>query len=278
MKKQSILLFGILLAISSSCVYSLFPIYTEDTLVFKPELLGKWAKAGSSDTYIIFESDYLKKSSSNESTRYTDSVSGDTWSMKSDKPIFIEYKGRKVFDKDSIRLLMNEKMSALKESTKDIKVPTDESRNKDFLDQMKTNKDFSGTITIQQEKSYIMRVVNKGEEEEKYVVHLVEIQGELYLDVYPETSFNSLGFSHNYFPVHTFMKINLTKDRLDINFFDLDKLNKLFTSNLIRIRHENVDGTILITAQPEEMQKFLSRYSNDQSVFENTEVYRRLPL
>ena len=57
--------------------------------------------------------------------------------------------------------------------------------------------------------------------------------------------------------------------------FDLEKLNDLFESNLIRLRHENVDGTILITAQPKELQKFFDTYADDESVFDTRETYSR---
>jgi hypothetical protein len=72
------------------------------------------------------------------------------------------------------------------------------------------------------------------------------------------------------------MKVKLNGNKLDLIQFDLDKLNKLFKSNLIRLRNENVDGTILITAQPKELQKFLDKYSDDESVFEDAESYTRI--
>jgi len=72
------------------------------------------------------------------------------------------------------------------------------------------------------------------------------------------------------------MKVKLNGNKLDLIQFDLDKLNKLFKSNLIRLRNENVDGTILITAQPKELQKFLDKYSEDESVFEDGESYTRI--
>ena len=40
--------------------------------------------------------------------------------------------------------------------------------------------------------------------------------------------------------------------------------------------HENVDGTILITAKSEEIQKFLEKYARDESVYNGVEVYSRV--
>ncbi|MCR9081468.1 MAG: hypothetical protein NXH89_03550, partial [Cyclobacteriaceae bacterium] len=71
-------------------------------------------------------------------------------------------------------------------------------------------------------------------------------------------------------------KLRLTGQKLVLTPFDLEKLNRLFESNLIRLRHENVDGTVLITAQPKEIQKFLERYSEDETVFEDADIYERI--
>lgn len=189
-KKSHLLVLAVLLSFLTSCVYSLFPIYTEDTLVFKPELLGNWE---SKDDYIVFE----------------------------------QYKDVEVNENNS--------------------------------------------------KTYKMTVKDQGKADVKYLVHLVEIGNELFMDIYPMVTYRGTQFGEdNVLPVHSFMKIDLKPKTMNIVFFDLDKLHKLFESNLIRIRHENVDGTILITAQPKELQKFLEKYSKDESVYDYTETYSKV--
>ena len=188
-KNFQLVAFAFLLSFLTSCVYSLFPIYTEDTLVFKSELLGKWE---SKDDYIVFE----------------------------------QYKDGEVKENSS--------------------------------------------------KTYRMTVKDQGKDDVKYIVHLVEIGNELFMDLYPIITYRGTKFGEdNVLPVHSFMKIDLKPKTMNIVFFDLDKLHKLFESNLIRIRHENVDGTILITAQPKELQKFLEKYSKDESVYDYTETYTK---
>ena len=88
-------------------------------------------------------------------------------------------------------------------------------------------------------------------------------------------TYSAEGLGSNMIPVHTFAKLKFSGMQLYLTSFDLEKLNKLFESNLIRLRHENVDGTILITAQPKEIQKFIDKYSEDESVFEDTETYQK---
>jgi len=55
-KLKVLSVFGLLIIGMSSCVYSLFPIYTEDTLVYLPELEGKWLEHDNEGNYIVFES------------------------------------------------------------------------------------------------------------------------------------------------------------------------------------------------------------------------------
>ena len=178
--------FGFLIICMSSCVYSLFPIYTEENQVFIPEIVGKWQAVDDFTDYILFE----------------------------------------------------------KES----------------------------------KRSYRMIVFEDGERTE-YEMNLAQIGEDIFMDLYlAENEFiDGVMESMTWFPVHTFMKLEISKNQIDLVRFNWRKLNRLFESNLIRIRHENVDGTILITAQPKELEKFLDQYSNDESVFDNDRgVYTRL--
>lgn len=278
MKKQTLLLFGILVATMSSCVYSLFPIYTENTLVFKEELLGKWMVG--KDDYFLFETmgsnDEDKSKGSNENEyKYSIEIK-EGFTMSSNDPIFILLNGKPVYDEDSIKLIMLERMAKA-----DLAKENEPKELLDAKEQIEDNDltpsdiEFNGTVTVSQEKSYRLIYIENNEEKEAYTAHLVDIGGELFMDLYPIKEYDSKNVSDNYFPVHTFYKVSVTEKEFTMTHFDLDKLNKLFESNLIRLRHENVDGTILITAQPKELQKFIDKYSDDKSVFEEAETYIR---
>lgn len=290
MKKKSIVLFGILLASMSSCVYSLFPIYTDDTLVFREDLLGKWQIGKEPDEYLEFtpfsekeEENISVNGTAQDQSKYTLKVK-EGFVMSSSEPIFIIRNGEKVFDEDTIRKVM----LAAVEKKGDDSIPMEHLVDEEKLNKMEkglesfgevtkkvNSKKFEGTITVHDEKSYKM-TVHENDKEDHYIVHLVQIGEDLFLDLYPIVEFGGGTFSENYFPVHTFLKVKIFEDRLDFTFFDLEKLNKLFESNLIRMRHENVEGSILITAQPKELQKFLNKYSDDESVFDSTESYPRV--
>ena len=274
MKKRSILLLGLLAILLNSCVYSLFPIYTEDTLVFKEELLGMWDLGD--DSYMIFEKGSEEEEKDDKELKYSIQIK-EGFAIYSDEPIFVMENGEKIFDEDSIRMIMLERMeksNAKEQST------THEEKKVEGQDKEKSkNPTYAGTVAVYEEKSYRLTVVDKEKDSEvRYTAHLVDIGGDLFLDLYPITNYDSQIFSDNYFPVHTFYKVEVSQDEFTMIHFDLDKLNDLFESNLIRLRHENVGGTILLTAQPKELQKFFDKYADDESVFETQETYKRASL
>lgn len=282
MKKQHIVLLGLIAIFLNSCVYSLFPIYTKDTLVFKQELLGMWDLEDG--TYMIFrtreEADKaLDGKEEKEKKHKYEIVIKEDFTISSDEPIFVMIDGKKVFDEDSIR----QKILAGIERDDD-EEDSGLSISSETADKMVDNKpkikDFKGTVEVyDKDKSYVLTVVDEEEDKEThYTAHLANVGGDLFLDLYPITNFNSDNFSDNFFPVHTFYKVEITEDEFTMIHFDLDKLNDLFESNLIRLRHENVDGTILITAQPKELQKFFDKYADDESVFDSRETYKRATL
>lgn len=188
-----------------SCVYSLFPIYTEDTLVFLPDLVGTWEEGGIE---IAFEAYFNEQ-----------------------------------IDSSNFEL---------------------ENEVKEWLKKRKEN-------------GYKM-TVNDSDGSIEYQVRIAQIGKNLFMDMYPNPSGSKFEgrVIENFIPVHTFSKIEVLDQTLVITDFDLEKLRDLFKSNLIRLRHENVEGDIIITAQPEEIQKFLKIYAEDEGVFESPDEYRKV--
>jgi hypothetical protein len=89
-----------------------------------------------------------------------------------------------------------------------------------------------------------------------------QLDGDLYLDLYP-IDFGSLNFeTSHYLPVHTFSKIILKNDSLIINLFKDSWIEEQITDNRVRIKHEKTEDSILITAGTEELQKFIIKYGN----------------
>ncbi len=252
MKKKVIIALTLLMICMSSCVYSLFPIYTTDTLVYLPELVGKWQSPGDDEgDYIEFTSKFGSKDN------FTISIDFDE--EGDDETLKLDGFGQKEYTLKEIAERLKEKDDTLVTINKNVIMSSD-------------------ITTLSKDKmNYRMTVYEDGEKKEQYEVHVVRIGEDLFMDLYPYEFYELEGISDNFFPVHTFLKMEIKgNDKFDMVMFDLDKLNRLFESNLIRMRHENVDGTVLITAQPKEIQKFLKKYSDDESVFDETINYQRI--
>ncbi len=104
------------------------------------------------------------------------------------------------------------------------------------------------------------------------VVHVVKLGGHYFLDFYLEEYFDndklSL-FDFHVLPVHTFAKLEFKKGTMHIHWFDQDWLKKLIKGNYIRIHHEDNGKHILLTAKPQELQKFVIKYVNSAEAFED---------
>ena len=77
-------------------------------------------------------------------------------------------------------------------------------------------------------------------------------------------------------PIHTFAKLNITEEKVEIKMFDPDFLQKLFEEQRIRIKHEKQGGTYILTASPTELQKFVLKYADvEEAYLEATSLKRR---
>lgn len=228
MKRLIYMLIGCSMLLGS-CVYSLFPIYTKDTLVYKEQLIGTFKS--NNGTITIAKADHSK-----------------TFNLNTSKA------------QGKVKVTEN--------------VNQDDSEE-DIYDHNR----FGGYKFI----------IEEDDDTYKYKAHLVDIADEYYLNLtYLKDSPDDLDPLGNYlYPVHTFMKVSFDKDHLSLTQFDVGKLHDLFRKNMIRLRHEFVidpiiededpdAGEIIITAQPEEIQKFIKAYSKDPSVFDKEQIYSRI--
>lgn len=284
-KKFKVLVaFSALMVCMSSCVFSLFPIYTKDTIAYLPELIGKWQIEGRSDQYVEFSSgiDFDATISVNP----TDSISSSKPKVSSSFKVTFDDGEYVIVDGDTIR--EREKVQAYWDGQMDsMKVELEEDMVNAMVNLAEGLTEVGSALSnidrskskkySRSSKSYRMRLYDEGHIID-YEATLTLIGDDYFLDLYAnEGQQTELNFeSRVWFPVHTFMKLQLKDGQLLITEFDLQKMNKLFESNLVRIRHENVDGTILITAKTEEIRKFLDKYSDDESVFEKPQLYSRV--
>lgn len=105
-----------------------------------------------------------------------------------------------------------------------------------------------------------------------FEVNIVELDRKLFMDFYPDDDdseldeLNSL-MSVHLMPMHTFAKMEISNDTLRIWRFDPAWLEELFGENRIRIAHEVVDDQIVLTASTEDLQGFISKYSEEPGAY-----------
>ncbi|MBI9061647.1 MAG: hypothetical protein JEZ14_06635 [Marinilabiliaceae bacterium] len=124
-----------------------------------------------------------------------------------------------------------------------------------------------GSKEIQNHFTYTLHLYSQSHPEERaeFHLHLVELDGKLYLDFYPENWNMSNGIlAIHLMYVHTFARIEIS-DQLEIAWFSTEWLQEQFAKNRIRIKHENNGIYTLLTAQPKELQKFIIKYADEES-------------
>jgi hypothetical protein len=120
--------------------------------------------------------------------------------------------------------------------------------------------------------SYVLIVSDKDSIESRFSVHIIKLGEHYFLDFYLEDFYDNQHLdlaSFHIVPVHTFAKVVISKNQLEINWFDQNWLEKLIKGNKIRIRHEYNGDYILLTASPKDLQKFVTKYVDSEEAFKD---------
>lgn len=137
---------------------------------------------------------------------------------------------------------------------------------------------------VRNKKSYILTLKSTDDGEVKtreFSVHIIKIADTYFLDFYTEDHMDPQDislWSLHMVPVHTFAKLTVEEDKLAIQWFDPDWLEKLIKENRIRIHHEDNGDFILLTAKPKELQKFVKKYVDAKDAFDDgleVELFRK---
>ena len=139
-------------------------------------------------------------------------------------------------------------------------------------------KELASEINKISDKGYLVsRMDSTGKLISQCFVFLASIGKNYYLDFYPaelpsQKGVNSF-YKDHFIKVHASYRIDFKdKDHFNMKRLDSDFLDKLISSNKINIRHEVVDGNIVITAPTDELQKFIIQYSDNPKAFV-TEIF-----
>jgi len=108
-----------------------------------------------------------------------------------------------------------------------------------------------------------------------YHATMTKLGKHFFLDLYPTDTLMLERFEENYLPVHSFVKINLRNNSLEMYELDGENLDRLFEQNRIRLRHEIIDDFTVLTASTKELRQFMTQYADDPEAFENVEIFTK---
>ena len=98
----------------------------------------------------------------------------------------------------------------------------------------------------------------------EFSARLVKIEDKTFLDIVPVKT----GFAQSDFlPTHTFAHIVRKDSTVQIAMLEPQWLKDLLAENPETIRHEKINGEIVLTSGPKETQRFLLAYLNTKGAF-----------
>lgn len=147
------------------------------------------------------------------------------------------------------------------------------------------SKDIWEFTKVEDEPTYILRFTDHKKQGEQspetktanFEANIVKLGGHYFMDLYPgdNKSLDNMNemLAIHLLAAHTFAKLEIIDGQPYIYFMDPKWLEDLFTENKIRIAHEVVDDDkIILTASTKELQKFISKYANDENAFLDADV------
>lgn len=108
-------------------------------------------------------------------------------------------------------------------------------------------------------KSYGLLYTDNQGRQGRFVAHLAKIEGELFLDLFPEEfngSANSV-YTFHYVPIHTIYLVREIGTSLELAAIDLQWLEKELEKEPATIQSSTVSGRHLITASTKEVREFV---------------------
>ena len=105
----------------------------------------------------------------------------------------------------------------------------------------------------------------------KFDAHLCKIGSVRYLDLYPQDPnlpYNDF-YKMHLLPVHTFMKVESISPTLSLRMMKPDELAQKLKAEPNLVKHEKGKDSILLTASPKELQKFLIAVANEPNLYDD---------
>lgn len=131
------------------------------------------------------------------------------------------------------------------------------------------NKDSTWHFAKKDNNVYRLIFVDKEGRPGEFEARLVRLDKQMFLDLFPEEpKLPENGYyTFHLLRVHTFLKVSVDGSEMQLAGMDPAWLNGHLQSNPDAIRHETVNGTILLTAPPNELQQFVLKHGGNEKAF-----------
>jgi hypothetical protein len=135
--------------------------------------------------------------------------------------------------------------------------------------------DSKSTLTFSKagEKEYKLVSGDRGEKQSSFIARLVKLGDKRFLDVKPDPAFERDNCSG--LPWHMFFYVSQIEPTLRIWDLNDKWLEKLLKANPSLLKHEVVDGDLVLTASTRQLQSFLLRHLNTTGAFTDPVDYAR---
>lgn len=131
------------------------------------------------------------------------------------------------------------------------------------------NGDSTWEFVRNESNTYGLTYTDKEGKPGHFEVRLVKLDGKFFLDLFPEDpkQIENAYYKYHLLRVHTFLKMSLDGSTLELAGMDPGWLMRQLDADPRFVRHSRVNDTIVLTAPPEDLQKFVRRYVDDKNVF-----------
>ncbi len=133
------------------------------------------------------------------------------------------------------------------------------------------------TFSRSGEKGYKLMHIDSDGRKGAFLVHLVEVSGVRYLDFFPEAETlqaNELYKTH-IIPAHSFLRVEQIGPELRMLPLNVRWVENFLQRNPGALRHEKVNGGIILTARPKELQAFLAQHGTTAWAFDEAIILAR---
>lgn len=123
--------------------------------------------------------------------------------------------------------------------------------------------DGESQLSFTREGDNIYTLISSDEGEELgFETHLVQLDNNIFLDVYPlDILSGNYLFHATHFPVHTFFKIEIEQEQMTLSEIDSKLLDSLINDSRVDISYvRSPEGRILLTGSTKKLQDLVQKY------------------